>query len=304
MMTILGNKWYALKGCYLVIFLTAVCSSLSPYIGHSIAMNIVGASVFGRVTLDKPVGSATGSLGEAILWAVGPLAAASYLLQLVTLRFFNSDILTFKGHGNMLPDGSRTGTSASTHRVPVSKLTQIRRVASEAYERAGGDGADSKLKASEQGPDIDLMECGSQRSSNAADERRSEAAASSKAVSRVGSMGCSDHVSEIEQQILFNILDRVGYSLPDDVRSRSSVAGASASGMTGQRDPGMVLLRAASELSHSISEASSESESSDDSVANAANAAGAAGAAEVSNVEGGESDDAGSPIKLGGVCSI
>jgi len=322
MMTILGNKWYALKGCYLVIFLTAVCASLSPYVGYNIAMEAVGASIFDRVSLDKPAGQVVGSLGEAVLWAVGPLAAGSYLLQLVTLRFFNADILTFKGHGNVLPDGSRTGTSAVTVRVPVSTLARIRRAAAAAGSgNTGAGGADVQLQLSEQGQGLDLGDYVSQQPSNGADERRSEAAASSRAVSRVGSMACSEHVSEIEQQILFNLLDRAGSSLPglsqsrassasrlgpsalglgdeDDLRSRSSIAGAGASGVGRQRDPGLVFLRAASELSRSISEVSDESGSSDeDSLAEVA-AAGAAASSEV-GVE-----EAVNTVRLGGVCSI
>merc|ERR1712107_525040 len=123
------------------------------------------------------------------------------------------------------------------------------------------------------------------------DERRSEIA------SRVGSMAASENVSEIEQQILFNLPDRQSSSrlvTDDDVKSRSSV---------GQHPTaGGALLRAASELTRSISEVSGESDSSGEDL-DALVAQVAAAKAEAPANEGAESD-AEASIRLGGVCSI
>jgi len=126
MMTILGNKWYALKGCYLSLMLVSTCAAFSPSIGHWLAMSAVHASpLLDNITLDQPM-SHKGSFGQATAWAVVPLAVLGYLCQLLAMRYFNSEILTFKGHGNVLPDGARTGTDSSLRRVSTSSVKQLR----------------------------------------------------------------------------------------------------------------------------------------------------------------------------------
>jgi len=41
---------------------------------------------------------------------------------LLAWRWFNGDILTFRGHGGLLPDGSRWGSSATTIKVSVAAV--------------------------------------------------------------------------------------------------------------------------------------------------------------------------------------
>eukprot|EP00930_Biecheleria_cincta_P039601 TRINITY_DN27203_c0_g1_i1.p1 TRINITY_DN27203_c0_g1~~TRINITY_DN27203_c0_g1_i1.p1 ORF type:complete len:3112 (-),score=539.42 TRINITY_DN27203_c0_g1_i1:137-9322(-) len=126
MMTILGNKWYALKGCYLSLMLVSACATFSPSIGHWLSMSAVHASpLLDNITLDQPR-SDKGSFGEATAWAVVPLAVLAYLCQLLAMRYFNSEILTFKGHGNLLPDGVRTGTDSSLRRVSTNVVKRLR----------------------------------------------------------------------------------------------------------------------------------------------------------------------------------
>lgn len=237
-MTILGNKWYALKGGYLVLFLTGICSSLSPCVGHAIAMAACKASPFDRITLDHSV-SGKGSLGEAILWAVVPLASVSYLLQLISLRYFNADILTFKGHGNMLADGSRTGTSSSTRRVSISALKRMRR----AVERSS-PGPNSALALAptdfENASVISSAPPG--RTGDASIHRHGLQPVQEGKPSVLGplplrkqpsmdaSIIFSEPVSELEQQILFNFSERQG-SFPAVSRASSAsrlAAGAAA----------------------------------------------------------------------------
>jgi len=120
-MSILGNKWYALKGGYFCLAVVAAAAALSPTVGHHIAQSACGSSPLeDTVTLDRPV-TGKGSLGEATFWAIVPLAAASYLFQLLAVHYFNADILTFKGHGCKMPDGTPCSNS-STRRVSVSAL--------------------------------------------------------------------------------------------------------------------------------------------------------------------------------------
>ena len=75
-------------------------------------------------TLDRPI-SGKGSLGEATAWAVVPLAVMAYFFQLLAWRYFNGDILTFKGHGNILPDGSRTGAASYMKRISATETKQL-----------------------------------------------------------------------------------------------------------------------------------------------------------------------------------
>jgi len=227
MMSILGNKWYALKGCYLVIFLTALCSAASPYVGHAIALRLCNATPFERVTLDKAVGP-VGSLGEAIFWAVVPLASLSYLFQLLTLRYFNADILTFRGHGCLLPDGSRTGNCASTVRVSISQLKRMRRAVVSSGPRAkvtagGPDGAAEGVRID---AEVGSVAAASENPFRR-DDVQSHFGASSHhggTLSRMGSMACSELVSEIEQQIIFNLVDRAASLQPRSPMSSSGRA--------------------------------------------------------------------------------
>jgi len=89
-------------------------------------MSVVHASpLLDNISLDQPM-SGKGSFGQATAWAVVPLAVLSYLCQLLAMRYFNSEILTFKGHGNLLPDGARTGTDSSLRRVSTNSVKQFR----------------------------------------------------------------------------------------------------------------------------------------------------------------------------------
>jgi len=120
LMTILGSKWYALKGCFLCLACIAASAAVSPYLADRIAVQACGTSpLVGAVTLET---SGRCSLGEATLWAVLPFGLASYLFQLLALRSFNCDILTFRGHGALLPKGARWGAGASTCPVPVATM--------------------------------------------------------------------------------------------------------------------------------------------------------------------------------------
>jgi len=128
-MTILGNKWYALKGCYLCLFLACVCSSVSPGFGHFLGSSFAKASpLFDNINLDKPEAN-RGAFNDATFWAVVPLATLSYVFQIMAMRYFNNDILTFKGHGNLLPDAAVTGAKSTLTSVPTWQVKRKRKAA-------------------------------------------------------------------------------------------------------------------------------------------------------------------------------
>eukprot|EP00442_Polarella_glacialis_P024641 CAMPEP_0115122638 /NCGR_PEP_ID=MMETSP0227-20121206/46955_1 /TAXON_ID=89957 /ORGANISM="Polarella glacialis, Strain CCMP 1383" /LENGTH=3177 /DNA_ID=CAMNT_0002524635 /DNA_START=126 /DNA_END=9659 /DNA_ORIENTATION=+ len=152
-MTILGNKWYALKGCYLALALMSVAAALSPNVGDMIARAACASSpLYDNITLDQPV-TAKGSLGEATAWAVIPLALVSYFFQLLAFRYFNCDILTYKGHGNRLPDGSVTGTNSSIRRISVASVKRLRKWAMYGAGKAAGQAR--RQEAEEDDPELE-----------------------------------------------------------------------------------------------------------------------------------------------------
>jgi len=122
---ILGNKWYALKGGYLCLFVVTFSAALSPVVTNQIARLGSGASIEDTSTLDSSFDGS--SLGKAVAWAVLPLSSLAYVFQLLALRYFNQDTVSYKGHGALTADGSTFGTSVTTHTVSVQKMKRKRK---------------------------------------------------------------------------------------------------------------------------------------------------------------------------------
>eukprot|EP00930_Biecheleria_cincta_P048555 TRINITY_DN3383_c0_g1_i4.p1 TRINITY_DN3383_c0_g1~~TRINITY_DN3383_c0_g1_i4.p1 ORF type:complete len:3154 (-),score=464.15 TRINITY_DN3383_c0_g1_i4:294-9755(-) len=153
-MTVLGNKWYALKGCYICLTIVSICTALSPTAGHWVASAAVSTSpLYDSMTLDRPVVPGKGSLGNATVWAVAPFAILSYIFQLIAWRYYNCDILTYKGHGNLLPDGKRTGTSSAMRAIPVQNVKHKRRAA-----MRNPNGSAKKVPVDLDEPDLESFE--------------------------------------------------------------------------------------------------------------------------------------------------
>ncbi|CAJ1353584.1 unnamed protein product, partial [Effrenium voratum] len=110
MMTVLGSKWNALKGCYLAACLSAAAAAASPWVSQWAAQQISGISLDleEEVLPDDPA-----ALGKATISAVLPLALTGYVFQVAAAFFFNQEVLTFKGHGSFLPDGSGDACSST-----------------------------------------------------------------------------------------------------------------------------------------------------------------------------------------------
>lgn len=123
---ILGNKWSALKGGYLALFVVSVSATVSPFVSNKIAVAACGTSPLrDTISLDRPLDK--GSLAEATFWAVGPLSAIAYLFQLMALRYFNADTISYKGHGSVTAEGLPFGTAVTTHRICISDIQRKRR---------------------------------------------------------------------------------------------------------------------------------------------------------------------------------
>jgi len=117
MMTVLQNRWYALKGCYICLFFVMVASACSPWLSEWQAMKLCGSSPFGPVMLEQ---SSEKGLGEATAWAVVPLSLLSYVFQLLALPGFNEDVPSFKGSSRF---------SSSWKHVRVAEVKNLRSLA-------------------------------------------------------------------------------------------------------------------------------------------------------------------------------
>ncbi|CAE7253331.1 NEFM, partial [Symbiodinium pilosum] len=68
-----------------------------------------------------------GSMGQAVASAVLPLAATAYAFQLLAMRYFNADTVSYKGHGSRLADGAEFGTEVSSVRLVVKEMKRKRK---------------------------------------------------------------------------------------------------------------------------------------------------------------------------------
>ncbi|CAJ1378402.1 unnamed protein product, partial [Effrenium voratum] len=110
MMTVLGSKWNALKGCYLAACLSAAAAAASPWVSQWVAQQISGISLDleEEVLPDDPA-----ALGKATISAVLPLALTGYVFQVAAAFFFNQEVLTFKAPLQAAPEGSPEAISAT-----------------------------------------------------------------------------------------------------------------------------------------------------------------------------------------------
>jgi len=124
-LTTLANKWYALVGVFLGFAVIKACEALSPVICHLIGIPWGYSPVFSGMIEYYPQ-SDLYDLQKAVILTVWPLAFIAYILQLLTRRYFNQEVLTFKGFGNRMPDGSKGWEQSRSVFIHSSKLnTQV-----------------------------------------------------------------------------------------------------------------------------------------------------------------------------------
>lgn len=116
----LANKWYALQGGFLSLSFVCLCRAISPLVVDILGRLMCGYSpVFDVVTPDHPEVDIS-ALEQATLCSVWPLSLAAYALQLVAIRYFNFEVLTYKGHGNQMPDGTSFGPGSESYRIGMT----------------------------------------------------------------------------------------------------------------------------------------------------------------------------------------
>lgn len=128
MMTVLGNKWYAMKGCFLAALLASISRAAAPRFQWWVAS-------MGSEPKSFALQPDLSELGEMSLWAVLPPAFAGYVCQVLAVLFFNEDVLTFKGHGCYLADGSEGDLCTSMRKFWVAKVRHRMARASSALSR-------------------------------------------------------------------------------------------------------------------------------------------------------------------------
>eukprot|EP00913_Durusdinium_trenchii_P033077 g30967.t1 len=99
LMTVMGSRWNALKGCYLASSLIAMAAAMSPWLLQCITEKL------GLVSLEDGDADLL-ELGRSTFWATAPLALLGYVFQASTVFFFEKEVLTFKGPG-CWSDGSK-----------------------------------------------------------------------------------------------------------------------------------------------------------------------------------------------------
>ena len=102
-------------------------SAVSPYVTDQLAQLMGQPLLKSHDTLQLSTSGV--SMGQAIAWSVMPLSAGAYLFQLLAMRFFNADTLSYKGHGAWTAEGNEFGSDVSTVRISVKEMKRKRRKA-------------------------------------------------------------------------------------------------------------------------------------------------------------------------------
>jgi len=151
MLTTLSNKWYAIIGGFLCIFVCQICTGVSPFVTDILGRLFSGHSpVFSRFVPNHPEVNPE-NLQQATMAAVWPLALIAWGLQIYAGRFFLMEVLTYKGHGNQMPDGSQPWPESRTVCVGSPSRGKKSRRKSKEAEDTGGSGTESDSASSDEG---------------------------------------------------------------------------------------------------------------------------------------------------------
>lgn len=147
-LTTLANKWYALTGVFLSFGIIKACEAVSPFVCHGMLIWTGRSPVYSRTIHNHPE-THLPTLQKYTLFAVWPLALLAYLCQLAAWRRFNREVLTYKGHGNLMSDGQKGWEFSETIFVPVHALTGSRHARSSGQLVEESDsGSDSEADGS------------------------------------------------------------------------------------------------------------------------------------------------------------
>jgi len=142
-LTTLANKWYALTGGFMTLFFMYLCTGVSPWICDLVGRLFSSYSpTYAELDFHNPQVNLA-QLQKATMAAVWPLALCAWLLQMYARRFFLNEVLTYKGHGNVMPDGTKPWPESKTVFVS-SREGRFKKKSSARMEEEDTDGSCSE----------------------------------------------------------------------------------------------------------------------------------------------------------------
>jgi len=147
-LTTLANKWYALLGAFVGFAVVKAFETVSPLVVHYISVPWGVSPTWSRLVPHHPTQDLEAAQMAAVV-SVWPLAIIAYVVQLMARRYFLEEVLTYKGHGNLMPDGTQGWEDSETAFVPASKL-QAKGEGRPAESEDGHDGDTSDSDSSDE----------------------------------------------------------------------------------------------------------------------------------------------------------
>jgi len=155
-LTTLANKWYAMMGAFVGYGVIKACEAASPWVCHCLAFVWGISPTYSKLVPDSPETNVS-DLQAASLAAVWPLALLSYAAQILAWKYFLPEVLTYKGHGNLMPDGQK-GWEHSTSKFIPAKDISVLRTGQTAVDRDGNDSDSDESTESEDATETESLQ--------------------------------------------------------------------------------------------------------------------------------------------------
>jgi len=120
-LTTLANKWYAIIGSFIGFSFIKVCEGVSPLVVHLIAIGWGVSPTWSQLVPNSPETNLA-ALQKATLVSAIPLALCAYGVQVMARQYFCGEVLTYKGHGHLMPDGEPGWDSGSSVFMPAASI--------------------------------------------------------------------------------------------------------------------------------------------------------------------------------------
>jgi len=117
----LANKWYALQGAFIGFAIVQAFEAISPFVAHFVAMPF-GVSPIWSTLVDGHPETDLAQLQKGTMLSVLPIGICAYLIQLAARPYFLPEVLTYKGRGNLMPDGTVGWAGSETAFIKASAL--------------------------------------------------------------------------------------------------------------------------------------------------------------------------------------
>jgi len=120
-LTTLANKWYAIIGSFLGFACIKFCEAVSPFVCHLVAIIWGVSPTWSSLVANNPETNLE-TLQKGTMAAVWPFAILAYIAQVWAWKYFNQEVLTYKGHGHLMPDGTPGWVTGSTAFVSSAEI--------------------------------------------------------------------------------------------------------------------------------------------------------------------------------------